>query len=106
MARYIKLTVNVPITHADAVREAMGRAGAGKIGSYGFCSFSTAGHGRSLPLQGANPTIGTIGKMEVIEEEKVETFCEEHILHEVIHIIKSVHPYEEPAITVYPIEII
>ena len=106
MAKYVKLTVNVPITHADKVRKAIGRIGAGKIGSYGFCSFSIAGQGRSVPLEGANPTIGTHGEMEVIEEEKIETFCEEAILQDTIQAIKNVHPYEEPAITLYPIEII
>lgn len=106
MAKYFKLTVNVPITHADKVREAIGKIGAGKIGTYGFCSFSIRGKGRSIPLEGAHPSIGTIGKMEVIEEEKIETFCTEDILQKVIQTIKAVHPYEEPAITIYPIEIV
>ena len=52
-----KLVFTVPTTHADAVRKAVGEAGAGKIGNYSFCSFSTKGTGQFKPEQGANPTI-------------------------------------------------
>ena len=41
-----KLTTFVPENAADAVRHAMGAAGAGKIGNYEFCSFSIHGEGR------------------------------------------------------------
>ena len=39
--KYVKIAVNVPESHADALREAIGKAGAGKIGNYSFCSFSS-----------------------------------------------------------------
>jgi hypothetical protein len=43
----VKLVIFVPETHTDIVREAMGKAGAGKIGKYSFCTFSyPVGHGR------------------------------------------------------------
>ena len=38
--KMVKIVVFAPETHADAVREAMGKAGAGKMGNYSFCSFS------------------------------------------------------------------
>ena len=106
MAKYYALTVNTPEKDCDKVREAMGKAGAGLIGSYGFCSFSHKGIGRSLPLNGANPAIGEVGKMEAIPEEKIETFCTEDKLKAVIKAIKESHPYEEPAITYFPVEIV
>lgn len=106
MGKYMHISVNVPLTHADAMREALGKAGAGKIGAYSFCSFSTLGTGRSLPLEGAHPAIGTVGRLETIEEEKIETFCNPEILQEVIDVIRDVHPYEEPAITYFPIEVV
>ena len=83
----------------------MRKAGAGKIGKYRNCSFSYQGVGRSVPLEGARPAIGDIGIQEVIVEEKIETFCTKDQLPIVIKAIKEAHPYEEPAITVYPIEI-
>ncbi len=90
-----KLVVHVPLTHADAVREAMGNAGGGKIGNYSHCSFSSRGQGRSIPLEGAQPFIGTVGDLEVIEEERIEITVSEEVLHEVISALKKAHPYEE-----------
>ena len=103
----VKIVVFVPETHADAVRQAVGDAGAGKIGNYSHCTFSSKGHGRFLPLDGANPAIGEVGKMEVVEEERIEFVCDKNILDKVVSVMKQAHPYEEVAFDVYPlIEII
>lgn len=64
MTKLVKFVVFVPETHANAVREAMGKAGAGASGNYNFCSFSIKGIGRFKPLEGANPAIGEVGKLE------------------------------------------
>lgn len=101
-----KIVVYVPESHADKLREAMGSAGAGKIGNYSHCTFSIKGTGRFNPLEGANPTIGEIGKLEEVAEERIETVCEGDKLPDVLKAIKDVHPYEEPATDVYPIEVI
>ncbi|HOI97145.1 MAG TPA: hypothetical protein PLA19_01420 [Candidatus Pacearchaeota archaeon] len=39
-SKNVKLVVFMPINHADTARQALGEAGAGRIGNYGFCSFS------------------------------------------------------------------
>jgi hypothetical protein len=101
-----KIVVYVPETHADKLREAMGNAGAGKIGNYTHCTFTSKGTGRFKPEEGANPTIGEVGKLEAVEEERIETLCSEEKLKDVLRAIKEVHPYEEPATDVYPIEIV
>lgn len=101
-----KIVVYVPESHADALREAMGNAGAGKIGDYSHCTFTLKGIGRFKPEEGANPTIGTVGKLEEAEEERIETVCSRDTLQDVLAAIKDVHPYEEPATDVYPIEVI
>ena len=100
----VKIVVFVPETHTDIVREAMGKAGAGKIGNYSFCSFSTKGIGRFKPEQGAHPYIGEVGKLEEVIEESIETICSREKLHDVIKAIKDVHPYDEVAMDVYPLE--
>ncbi len=56
--------------------------------------------------EGANPTIGEVGKLEAVEEERIETVCSEEVLKAVLDAIKTVHPYQEPATDVYPIEVI
>lgn len=99
----VKIVVFVPETHADAVRQAMGEAGAGLIGDYEYCSFSVKGIGRFIPLKTAHPAIGTIGKLEEVIEERIETVCYKKDLTKIIKAIKKAHPYEEVAIDVYPL---
>ncbi|MFH0749976.1 MAG: hypothetical protein V1917_03650 [Candidatus Gottesmanbacteria bacterium] len=99
----VKLVTFVPMSHADVVRKAMGDAGAGIEGKYIHCSFSTKGTGRFSPQPGSNPTIGTVGKFEEVEEERIEVTCEEKDIKKIIAAIKSVHPYEEVPINIYPL---
>jgi hypothetical protein len=101
-----KIVVYVPEDYAEELRTAMGDAGAGTIGKYSHCTFTIKGTGRFKPLEGANPTIGEVGKLEEVPEDRIETVCEAGKLKEVLKAIKDVHPYEEPATDVYPIEII
>lgn len=100
----VKIVVFVPETHTDIVREAMGKTGAGKIGNYSYCTFSTKGIGRFKPENGANPHIGKVGKFEEVIEEKIEVVCPREKLSEVIKAIKEVHPYDEVALDVYLLE--
>ncbi len=102
MKELVKIVVFVPETHADMVREAMGKAGAGKIGNYTYCSFSVKGQGRFKPEEGANPRIGKVGTLEVVDEERIEVACEKSQLNTIVQAIKAVHPYEEVVIDVYP----
>ncbi|MEZ5537783.1 MAG: NGG1p interacting factor NIF3 [Thiolinea sp.] len=105
-SQYVKIAVFVPAENADDVREALGRAGAGKkAGSnYSYCTFSTKGTGRFLPEQGANPHLGKVGSLEAVAEERIETICARAILPEVLAAMKAVHPYEEVAYDVWAVE--
>jgi hypothetical protein len=100
-----KIVVYVPESDAEKLRDAIGEAGAGVIGNYSHCTFTIKGTGRFKPLEGANPTIGEVGKLEEVSEDRIETVCEEDKLKDVLKAIKENHPYEEPATDVYPIEI-
>ena len=100
----VKIVITVPESHADIVGEAMGNAGAGRIGNYTFCSFSSKGSGRFKPGEGAHPNIGEIGKFESVAEERIETICERDKVTDVIKAIKKVHPYEEISLDVWPLE--
>lgn len=99
----VKLVVYVPETHGNQVRQAMGKAGAGIVGDYKYCSFSVKGVGRYIPLDTAHPTIGEIGKLSEVVEERIETVCYKKDLDKIIKAIKKVHPYEEVALDVYPL---
>ena len=99
----VKLVIYVPLTHAEKIRQVLGEQGAGHIGNYDFCSFSVQGVGRFRPLQGAHPAIGEVGKIEEVEEERIETVCHEGDLEKILTEIRAAHPYEQPAINVYPL---
>lgn len=96
-----KIVVTVPVENADALRLAMAEAGAGKMGNYTHCSFSSRGVGRFLPHEGAHPAIGEVGALEQVEEERIEVLCHQDLVAHVLTAIRRVHPYEVPAIDIY-----
>ena len=100
-----KLVVYVPIKNADEVRNAIGLAGGGKIGKYSHCSFSSRGTGRFKPERGANPHIGEVGKLESVDEERIEVTLDAKVVRNVIAAMKRSHPYEEIAYDLYPLEV-
>jgi len=99
---YVKILVAVPVESAGKVREALAQVGAGVQGNYDSCSGSYRQIGRFRPKEGARPAIGQIGVLEEVEEECVETICHKDLVEKVIIAIKAVHPYEEPAIDIFP----
>lgn len=103
MQEKVMIVVNVPVDEADSMRYAIGQAGGGKLGNYSFCSFSIKGLGRSLPSENANPTIGTQGEVEIIEEERIEVSCDKADAPAIVKVIRETSSYEEPAIFVYPL---
>ncbi len=104
--KFVNIMVNVPADHADAVRAAMGEAGAGRLGNYQYGSFSVKGTGRFIPQNEAQPKIGKVGELESVEEELIEVLCEESILEKVVEAIEKVHPYEEIGITFFPVQVV
>ncbi len=105
MQTYVQITVNVPVEDADRMRKIIGDAGAGRIGKYAYGSFSTKGIGRGMALEGADPAVGDIGELEETPEERIEAFCTSEDVERIVKIIKENHPYEEPIITVCPVDI-
>ncbi len=106
MSSHLKLVVYVPTKNADDVRRVIGENGGGKIGNYSFCSFSSKGVGRFKPEVGANPHIGNVGEFEAVEEERIEVTIPVENAKEIVAAMKSVHPYEEVAYDLYPLEIV
>ena len=92
-----KLAVYVPVEQADELRAVLAAAGAGRIGDYDHASFSTPGTGRFRPLLGANPTIGDVGRIEAVAEERVEVVLPRRLRAAVVAAMLTAHPYETPA---------
>jgi len=99
-----KLTVYVPMADADRIRGALAEAGAGRIGAYEAASFSSPGEGRFRPTEGARPTVGAVGRLEVVGEERVEVVLDRRRRTEVVRAMLAAHPYETPAWDVVALE--
>lgn len=92
-----KLVAFVPPEAADGVRAALVAVGAGSLGAYDSCTFSTPGEGRFRPLEGADPSLGRVGEVEVVAEVRLETLYPRRMRREVVAALRAAHPYEEPA---------
>lgn len=101
-----KLCVYVPVSHLEAVKQALFAAGAGRIGDYDSCCWQVAGRGQFRPLAGADPFVGAQGQIETVEEYKVELVCDDNVVVAAITALKQAHPYEEPAYQVWKLETI
>jgi dinuclear metal center YbgI/SA1388 family protein len=95
-----KWVVYVPGQHADVVRKALFEAGAGHVGDYSHCCWSVEGIGQFLPHDGANPTIGRVGAVEQVREQRVEVIAQSRLRAAVLAAMRRAHPYEEPAFDV------
>jgi len=99
-----KLTTYVPNKYAENLRKALFKAGAGHIGNYENCSFSTGGIGTYLPNEEANPSIGTIGKLQEESETSIGVYFEKQNEKAILAALFKVHPYEEVAYEVVTLD--
>lgn len=99
----VKLAVFVPHEHAEAVAEAMFKAGAGHVGNYSHCSFRIAGEGSFRPGEGSQPFIGEVGEDERVEEVRIEAILPRRLSAKVVDKLCRAHPYEEVAFDIYPL---
>ncbi|MFV9511043.1 Nif3-like dinuclear metal center hexameric protein [Tepidibacillus sp. LV47] len=100
-----KIVVYVPESHQQVVLDALSANGAGWIGNYSHCSFNTLGIGTFMPREGTNPYIGQQGRLERVNEVRIETVVPEEKQNQAIKAMLKVHPYEEVAYDIYPLEI-
>ena len=99
----LKLVTFVPDSHADAVRSALFKAGAGNIGDYDACSYNLSGEGSFRAGAESNPFVGEIGEIHFENEIRIETVLPTFKQNEVLRALLAVHPYEEPAYDFYPL---
>jgi len=99
-----KLTVYIPASHLESVKEALFAAGAGRYAAYDRCCWQVLGQGQFRPLTGSHPFIGKTGAEEQVPEYRVEMMCAEGSVRAVTAALRSAHPYEEPAFDFVRIE--
>lgn len=99
-----KLVTYVPETNANQLKEALFKAGAGNIGNYSNCSFSTEGNGSYQAGEKANPVKGEIGKTHFEKENQLHLTFSKSKEKSVLQALFNNHPYEEVAYEVTTLE--
>jgi hypothetical protein len=99
-----KIAVYTPLEAVERVMAAASEAGAGNIGNYSHCSFQTSGQGTFMPKNGARPHTGAVGKLERVDEIRIEMLVPEREIKGVVAAILDAHPYEEVAYDVFPVK--
>ncbi|NYF97299.1 hypothetical protein [Janibacter cremeus] len=91
------LVVHIPQESTRAVLTALFAAGAGEVGEYRECAFVIPGQGQFRPVGSANPTIGTVGELEHVREDRAEVTFPRSRRGLVVSALRRAHPYEEPS---------
>lgn len=102
--RLFKIVTYVPHSHAEEVMNAMFGAGAGHIGNYSECGFSTHGLGTFKGGENTNPYIGQAGIRHTESETKLEVICPKWKIESVKKAMIAAHPYEEVAYEIIQLE--
>ena len=100
-----KVVTFVPEADLEKVASALFAAGAGRIGEYEQCSYRVRGQGTFFGTEGANPRVGQRGRLEFVDEVRIEVVAPNARLPEVIAALRASHPYEEPAFDIYPLTV-
>ncbi|GAA4112039.1 Nif3-like dinuclear metal center hexameric protein [Aquimarina addita] len=99
-----KLTTYAPIAEADNLLSKLFEAGAGSIGNYDNCSFSSKGTGTFRASEKATPSIGEIGKVHQEEEIQIQVTYPKHTERMVLKALFENHSYEEVAYEIITLE--
>lgn len=99
-----KLITFVPTENVSKVQKALFNAGAGAIGNYFDCSFSSIGKGSFTGNQDSDPVIGVKNEFTEVEETKLEVTFEKHLKNTILKALFESHPYEEVAYEVTKLE--
>jgi hypothetical protein len=101
---FIRKLVTFTITeNAEKVRNALFEAGAGNIGNYEDCSFSSKGIGTYMGNENSDPQLGARFVRETAEI-KIEVTFEKHLESKILKALFSNHVYEEVAYEIYELQ--
>lgn len=99
-----KLTTYVPKNELESVRNALFQKGAGSIGNYNNCSFSSEGIGTFNGNINSNPTKGEKGITQEEHEVKLSVIFAKHLQNKILQTLLKVHSYEEVAYEITTLE--
>jgi dinuclear metal center YbgI/SA1388 family protein len=99
-----KLVTFSPPQNAESIKIALFGAGAGTIGNYEECSFSSTGMGTFKGNSDSNPVHGSRYELIEAEEIKIEVTFEKHLQSAILKALFTAHPYEEVAYELYDLQ--
>ncbi|MFT5963637.1 MAG: dinuclear metal center YbgI/SA1388 family protein [Flavobacterium sp.] len=99
-----KLLTYTIAENAEKLRNALFDAGAGNIGNYEDCSFSSKGIGTYMGNENSNPQLGERFEFVQGDEIKIEVTFEKHLESKILKALFSNHVYEEVAYEVYELQ--
>jgi dinuclear metal center YbgI/SA1388 family protein len=102
--KLLKLVTYVPENHLENVRKALFDSGAGKIGNYDCCCFTSQGVGSFRPGENTKPFVGEKGKIHFENEIKIEIVLLAFLKEKVVNALMKAHPYEEVAYDIIKLE--
>ena len=97
------VTYTIP-ENVEQVRNALFDAGAGKIGNYDDCSFTSQGIGTYMGNENSNPEIGERYEFVEAQEIKIEVTFEKHLQSKILKALLKNHVYEEVAYEIYDLQ--
>ncbi|MCY7421590.1 MAG: Nif3-like dinuclear metal center hexameric protein [Chitinophagaceae bacterium] len=100
----LKLVVFAPVANAETIKSALFNAGGGVISNYSECSFTTIGTGTFKAGDETNPYVGEKGRRHEERESKIEIIFPAYLQHQLVKAMIAVHPYEEVAYDIYPLQ--
>jgi dinuclear metal center YbgI/SA1388 family protein len=104
-ANFIQKLVTYTIPeNATTLRNALFEAGAGKIGNYEDCSFTSQGMGSYMGNENSNPEIGERFEFVEATEIKIEVTFEKHLQSKILKALFQNHVYEEVAYEIYALQ--
>ena len=98
------LVVYCPKQQAAELKEALFGAGAGNIGNYEGCSFTSIGKATFKATERATPFVGKVNEFHTENEDRIEVIYSRNKEKYILEAMQATHPYEEVAYQIYVIE--
>ena len=99
-----QLVVYCPTKNTEELKTALFDTGAGAIGNYDQCSFTSVGMGTFNANKNCNPFVGEIGEQHNENEDRIEVIYPKHKEKAILNAMKMAHPYEQVAHQIYVLE--
>lgn len=99
-----QLVVYCPTANAETLKTALFEAGAGTIGDYDQCSFTSIGKGTFRANENCTPFVGEIGENHTENEDRIEVIYPKFKERAILDAMEVAHPYEQVAHQIYVLD--